>query len=152
MRDAARVRGVQRAADRAQDRHRDLERHAAVALEPLGERLALEVLHDVERAAVGQRAEREDVDDVAVADLVDRARLGLEPLEHLGVDREPPCEHLDRDLLADQRVARLEHVAEAAVAELGLDLILADDLTRNEVRVGRPGDRLRRRGRHATLV
>ena len=97
MRDALGVRGVERLRDRAQDRQRLGERQLAAALEQRIERLAVEVLHHVVLAAVGELAEREDVDDVAVADLVDRARLGDEPRHHLGFDRELAREHLDRD-------------------------------------------------------
>ena len=45
------------------------------------EALALQPLHHEVAAAVGQRAEREHVDDVGVADLVDRARLLDEALD-----------------------------------------------------------------------
>ena len=61
------------------------------------ERLAVEVLHHVVLAAVLERAEREHVDDV--------------------IDGEPAPEHLDGDHLADQRVDRLEHLAERPLAE-----------------------------------
>ena len=60
----------------------------ADAIDQRVERLAVEELHHVVLAAVGELAEREDVDDVAVADLVDRARLGDEPRHHLRIDRE----------------------------------------------------------------
>ena len=76
---------------------------------------------------------------MAVADLVDRARLGDEPRHHLGIDRELAREHLDRDDLADQRVDRLEHGAERALPELALDLVLADTLARREVALGQVG-------------
>ena len=72
----------------AQDRQRVGERQPLLAIEERVERLAVEVLHHVVVAAVVELAEREDVDDVAVADLVDRARLGDEPRHHLGIDRE----------------------------------------------------------------
>ena len=88
VRDALGVRGVERLRDAAQDRQRLGERELADALDQRVERLAVEVLHHVVLAAVLERAEREDVDDVAVADLVDRARLGDEPRHHLGIDRE----------------------------------------------------------------
>ena len=94
--------------------------------EVLIEWLAVEALHHVVVAAVGELAELEDVDDVAVADLVDRARLGGEPLDHRRVGGVLAREHLDRDLLADHRMRRAIHGAEAALAEQRLDHVLAD--------------------------
>jgi hypothetical protein len=87
MRDALRVRRVERATDAAQDRQRLREREPGVARDPRVERLAVEMLHHVEVAAVVlELAEREDVDDVAVPDQVDRARLFLEPRHDLRID------------------------------------------------------------------
>jgi hypothetical protein len=135
VRDPLGVRRVQRAGKRPQDRERLAERQVALARDPAVEGLAVEVLHHIVVAAVVERPEREDVDDVVVADLVDRARLGHEPRHHLRIDREPLRQHLDRDQLADQRVHRLEHRTEAALPQLGLDPVLADDLAGLEVRI-----------------
>src|SRR6185295_6477699 len=87
------------------------------------------------RAAVGERAEREDVDDVTVADLIDRARFGDEPRHHLGIDRELAGEDLDGNDLADQRMDSLEHRTKTTLADLALDRVLADHLAGFEVRV-----------------
>lgn len=83
-------------------------------------------LHHVVVPPVGELPEREDVDDVLVADLVDRSRLGHEPRDDLRRRRILPVEHLDRGRLADDRVHRAVHGAEPADAEQPLDDVLAD--------------------------
>ena len=80
MHDALVVRGVERVADLEQDRDRLGQRQPA-APQPRRERLALQPLHDEVAAPVGQLAEGEHVDDVRMADLVDRARLLHEALD-----------------------------------------------------------------------
>ena len=60
------------------------ERQAAL-LHPIAKRAAVESLHHEVAAAIGERAEREDVDDVRVADLIDRPRLLHEALDRLAV-------------------------------------------------------------------
>jgi hypothetical protein len=85
--------------------------------QPLGERLALEELEDLVAAAVGEGAEAEDVDDVGVADLVDRARLLHEAQHRLAPAREAACDDLDRGALADQRMHRGVDRRHAAGAE-----------------------------------
>jgi hypothetical protein len=90
--------------------------------------------------AVGELAEREDVDDVAVPDLVDRARLGDEPRHDLVVGGVLARQHLDRDALADQRLDRAIHRAEPAAPDRALDLVLADRGPGDEI------DLRRRRG------
>jgi hypothetical protein len=76
--------------------------------------------------AVGQAAEREDVDDVGMADLVDGARLLQEPLDGRGIVRQRRLQHLDRGALADHRVSRGVHDAHAAAAELAVDRVATD--------------------------
>jgi hypothetical protein len=138
------------AGDRAQDRQRLIESQRTVAREVLIERLALEPLHHVVLAPVGQLTEREDVDDVAMADLVDRLRLGLEARHHLLVGRVLARQHLDRDALADDRLQGEVHRAEPTPAEHFLDLVLADREPRCEILIGtavtrrRVADRRRR--------
>ena len=82
-------------------------------------------------AAIGQGAEVEDIDDVAVPDLVDGTRLGHEPLDRGGLVRELRLEDLDRGTLADQRMRRDVHDSHPAAAEDALDHVAAD------VRAGR---------------
>ena len=119
--------------DLVDDRRRlaDVERPGAA--QARAQRLAFEQIHQVVVAAVGQRAEVEDVDDVRMADLVDRARLGHEPLDRRGLVRELGLQHLDRRALADQRMRRRVDDAHAAGAEHVLDDIAADVRARREL-------------------
>src|SRR5690242_1341526 len=55
-------------------------------------------------AAIGEHAEVVDVDDVRVADLIDRAGLELEALDGGGILGQLRLEDLDRSALADQRM------------------------------------------------
>ena len=124
--DALFVRRLERVDDLQEHVERARHRHAPL-LHALAERLALQPLHHEVRAPVGQHAEREDVDEVRMADLIDRARLVDEALDGVLVGAQPPRDHLDRDLLADERMGRGEHRRHAAFAELPLDAVLADD-------------------------
>ena len=72
--DALPVRRLERLADLAQQAPRLVGLDRA-ALHPIGQALAVEELHHEVVAPVGQPPEREDVDDVGVADLVDGAGL-----------------------------------------------------------------------------
>jgi hypothetical protein len=94
--------------------------------QPFVQRLAVEPLHDEEAAAVGQHAEAEDVDDVAMTDAVDGARLEDEARDGAGVGLEPRRHDLDRRLLADDGVDDRVYGRHAALAELVLDAVLAD--------------------------
>src|SRR5690606_1669220 len=80
----------------------------------------------------------EDVDDVAVADLVDRPRLGDEPRHHRRIRRVLAAQHLDGDLLADERVLGAEHRAEAALPDLGRNDVLADRLAALQIGIADP--------------
>ena len=93
--------------------------------EPLGQGLALEVLHD------------EELDAVLVADVVQRADVGvgkrrdglrfpLEPLTTLGAGGEVRRQDFYRDRAIEPRVARLVHLAHAARADRGDDLVRAE--------------------------
>ena len=82
--DARLVRRLQRAADLPEQPPHLAERHRP-ALEARRQALAVEVLHHEVVAPVGELIEGEDVDDVRVADLVDRARLLLEAADQIGV-------------------------------------------------------------------
>ena len=96
------------------------------ALHPLAKRLALEEVHHEIAAAVGEGSEREDIDDVGVADPVDRPRLLDEALDGRGVVRQLGLEDLDRRALADHRMRRGVDDAHATATELALDDVTAD--------------------------
>ena len=113
--DAPGVRGLERLADLDEDGQGALGRHGARRRG--GERLALQVLHDQVVPPRRHHAHVEDVDDVLVADEVDRARLGVEALHQRGVGREVLVEHLHRDLAADERLLAQVDRAHAAVAD-----------------------------------
>ena len=122
---------------RAQDRQRLGERRAAARVE-VARRAARR------RAAPSRSswrpsrelAEREDVDDVAVADLVDRARLGDEPRDHLRV-RPRTCG--DSTLIATclpiSGCAARYTAPKPPSPSLRLDAVLADGGARRERRV-----------------
>jgi hypothetical protein len=120
--DVLAVRRGHRGSHLADDGQHVLERHGAV-LDALRERLALQVLEDEVRRAVGGDVEVGDVDDVGVVELRGDQRLAPEPrhdlvVGHLGV------EQLDRDLLAGQpAVARDEDGAHAAAPDHRLDRV-----------------------------
>ena len=107
----------------------DVVKREWTLLEAIGERFALEVLHD----QVVQRCRFSDVEeraDVRVAERRDRPGLAVEALQELLVLREPGGEHLDRDVPAEARVARAPDFAHAAGAERSCDLVRSQALTR----------------------
>ena len=67
------------------DGQRATLRQDHLALEAIGQGLALEILHHEVEIAARRVPEVGDVDDVIVADLVDRLRLHHEARDHLGV-------------------------------------------------------------------
>ena len=89
------------AGDRLQDLERLLHGDPPALADQLEQRHAVEQLHHVVWAAVGELPEREDVDDVAVADLVDRARLGDEARDDRRIGGVPSAEDFDRGRFAD---------------------------------------------------
>ena len=85
MHDAVPVRGVERLRDLDPVAQRQLERQRAARRQPVGQRLALQVLHD----QVGGRVLVADVverADVGMRELRDGARLALEALADSGDD------------------------------------------------------------------
>jgi hypothetical protein len=100
---------------------------------------ALEKLHHEVGPAVGQDAERENVDDVGVPDLIDGAGLLEKALGHLLVARPHGGHHLDGDLLANERLHALVHRPHAAFTELALDYVLADLGAAGQVRLAGRG-------------
>jgi len=125
MHDADRVRRGERREHLAHDLDQAAERHRA-RLRDRGERLALDVLHHDERPAVGQLRHVDDADDALVADQIDRAPLGEEPLEQLGVPRALIRQDLDRHAAADRRLHREVDAAHAALAEQARQPVTAD--------------------------
>ena len=93
---------------------------------PLAQAHAAEELHDDERRAVVELDEVGDVDDVAVADPVDGARLLEEPEHRVAAPRVVAAQELERDLAAELDVLGAVHVAHAALAEQLEDLVAAE--------------------------
>ncbi len=87
MDDALVVGGDQRRCDLVDERRGLADVNGARATQPRAQRFTDEQIHHVVAAAVGQRAECKDVDDVGMADLVDRPRLGGEAFECGGLLR-----------------------------------------------------------------
>ena len=126
--DAGDVRRGQRARDLCAHVQRTHGVERGLAGEHRGERLTLEILHDVEVVALGRDPEVVDLDDVLVADLVDRAGLLEEALHDLLVAGELAVDDLERHLLPDQRVlGEIDH-AHPTGADLRDDPVVADRL------------------------
>ncbi len=125
MHDARAMSAIERVRDRDSDFEGFVERQRP-ALETLGERLALQVLHDqvVDLAAlvrlgadVVQRA------DVGMRERRDGLRLAVEALLHLGIQREVRRQHLDGDRAVQPRVGGLVDLPHAARADGREDFI-----------------------------
>ena len=142
--DAARVRRLERRADRLQVLQHLGRREAPLLVQHAAQVGPLEQLHHVERTPVGQLAELVDVDDVRVLDHVDRQRLAQEARDHLGRARQLAPQDLDRGATAEQPVLRLVDRAAAARGELLLQHVRARERPRSQ-RVGI--DRLSERSR-----
>ena len=125
MDDALVVRGAERTADLLRDRDRLLGGHRCAVLDRARQRDAVDVLHHRVGHAVGRGAEIGDVDDVRVANSRCRLRLLDEALDRRGVAHDLALEHLDRERALDHGVARGEHHAHAALADLALDEVAA---------------------------
>ena len=97
----------------------------ALTLYPISQAVAVQELHHEVVAAVGEPAEREDVDDVGVADLVDGAGLVDEPAHQLRVVGDVLSQDLDRDPLADHRLDRQVDGPHSPFADLAGDAVLA---------------------------
>ncbi len=122
--DAAAVRAVEGFCDLDAVPDRFVERQVA-ASEPLGQALALEILHHqvlgaVLVADVVQRA------DVRVAQARDRLRLALEPRPDRLVGGEAIRQHLDRDEPVEPRVEGTVDLAHSAGAHQLLDLVRSE--------------------------
>ena len=97
-----------RCPERIGDLHRDAHGPRGWELAGLGdrgrERLAVEQLHDDVGAATGLVHEVRALDDVLVANDIDRARLGEEPREQRRIARDLRLQRLDRDRAAERDV------------------------------------------------
>ena len=115
MDDPCAVRALERVGDLDPVAQHSFERQRA-AREPVGERLAFEVLHDqvVDAVLLADVVERADV---RMAERGDRLRLALEAEAELRVAGEVRRQHLDRDGAVEARVARAVDLAHAARAE-----------------------------------
>jgi hypothetical protein len=100
-----------------------LDGHTFAALEHRRDALALEELHHDVRGAIGELAEVGDVHDVRVADARSRTRFLEETLQDLLVARHVGAQHLHRDLLRDDLVARAVDDAHPAFADHLFDLV-----------------------------
>ena len=94
-------------------------------LQPIGQRLAFQVLHHEERRAV-VLADVVERADVRMIELRDRARFAVEPLAELRVGGEALGQDLDRDGAIEARVARLVDLAHAARADRRRDFVRAE--------------------------
>ena len=130
MDDALAMRERQRRRQIQPDLHAARERQPH-AIEPIGERLARQILeHHERRAGVFVDADIEDRDDRRMRHLRGGLRLALEPLE----ERRPHApalllrrhDRLHRDDAIEQRIARLVDDAHRALAD-GLDDLVATD-------------------------
>ena len=131
--DAHVVRGLQRVTDLPDDAHRP--GHARLlARQQLGEALALEHLHHAVHPGPprdrGLLDEVEDLHDVRVVDLVDRARLVEEALDEVGVLRVLGPQHLHRRRPTEAHVPGLEDPAHRPLAEDPLEPVLPEHVTR----------------------
>ena len=124
MGDALPVRLVEGVRNLDSDLQRLIERQRPL-LQPLGQRVALEILHDQEVGAlvlahVVQRA------NVRVIQAGDGLRLALEPLLEVGVCGDMRGEDFDGDGAVQAGVAGFVHLAHAARAEGGEDFVGAE--------------------------
>ncbi len=124
--DAAPVRGGQGRGDLGRDVEHLVGRHRAAA-DPIGEGLALQVLHHEVGGAVGELPEVADVDDVGVADGRRRLRLANEAAHDLLVAGDLAAEHLHREALVQGGVGREVDHAHAALPQHGLHEVAAID-------------------------
>ena len=120
--DAGAVRAVERVGDlgaelaarRPPAARRGVRRAASVSpsISSITQVVGVALASDVEQRA-----------DVRMVERRDGPRLALEAGAHLGVGRQVLGQHLDRDVAPEARVARAVHLAHAAGAERGDDLV-----------------------------
>ena len=111
-------------------RERDAQLHDARDRQPARchlpiEAVALDQLHRQEPDAV-LVLDRIERDDIRVVEAGHGARLVLESRQAFGVRGHVGGQHLERDVTTEAAVARTVHLAHAACAERGDDLIAAE--------------------------
>ena len=143
------VRGSQRRRALFHDPHDRPLVEGPDAREARRQRLSFQELHDdaVQRPEL---SEVRDLDDVRVADVVDRAGLREEPGDHLGIVCDFGVQHLDRRLATDEGVfaqVNAPHPASTKLAEHPVradrrsEQSVADDHRRRERCIRRTGGR-----------
>src|SRR5262249_46874460 len=133
MDDARAMRGGKRVRDVGCDAYR-LGGGQQAALEPRGERFALEILQDQEVRAVGL-ADVVERTDMWMRELRDCACLAVESGTKSGIQRERGRQHLDRDRAIESRVASRPHFAHATRAERRDDFVRTESSYRGKVQV-----------------
>ena len=129
MDDAASMRGGERVAHLAHERHRARGVQPRLAPQQMREIFAGEVFHDVIGRAVAAAPEIEDVDDAVVANGVDGARFVEEAADGGVVARELGLEHLDGDDAPDLGMHRAIDRAHATRADEPRQLVIAKAFT-----------------------
>ncbi len=104
MNDAGRMRGVECGRDLRRDAKRAAGRHAAHAIDLVGEQRTLEVLEDDERHFVPGEPHIGRLDDVRVADRAGGPCLVHESLDDPRIGGKLGAQDLDRDPALDQHV------------------------------------------------
>src|SRR5207237_8684818 len=116
-------------ARRKQEGTRDVERDRYVVLEERLQRATVQELHHEVVPVVLGDVQVEDLEDVVVADDVDRPRLVEEAVDDLVVVRELGMQELDRYPRADARVDAHVDGSHPALAEQPLHAVAADAAT-----------------------
>ena len=107
--------------------------------ELVGERAAVQALHDDVHRAVGHLVEVEHARDVRMIDVDLDVRLATQASDLAAVLRRRAAEHLDGDLVAERGVLGRVDDADAARADLLADAVLAAEHRAREL----AGDRRR---------
>ena len=125
MHDAQRMRRLQRARGLTSERQhvRHLQR---TALNPRGQRIAVDQLHRDVRTAIQSIADLVDHADVRMIQRRRRARFTLEALPRIRIAREMRPRQLQRDAAAERDVFGNPHLAHAAFAEPIEDAVVPD--------------------------
>src|SRR5262249_44475523 len=121
--DALRVSRRQRARDWKEQLDRRLYAHSLLAIENVGDRLAVEQLHHEVRIAVRRLSEVEHVHDVGMPDARRRSGFDEEPIGGL-LGRERRANELHRDVDVEHLVARHPDRSHPAFADFANELVL----------------------------
>ena len=141
MDDALLVRCFKRFCDLKRDRESVLDRERP-ALQPLGQRLALDQLHD-QKMPPGGLVRPIERGNVWVIQRGEHLRFALEPRRAVGVECPRLRQDFDRHLAPELRVPRAVHFAHAAGTERGLDLVRAEASAADKTHFFSPACQLR---------